>query len=138
MPELHIDLPEHLAAFIYERVMNGECDSLQEYVVQLVESECLKAAQPELEAELLKGLESGPAVEMTAKDWEQIRTEVERRIRCRGVASPTFEASPEMEALLLERLKSDDHVVMDADDWASIRREGLRRIEESRDSGSPP
>jgi hypothetical protein len=33
-----------------------------------------------LEAEYLKGLESGPATLMTQQDWQEIREEVRRRV----------------------------------------------------------
>lgn len=38
------------------------------------------AAQSLLEAELLRGLASGPRVRMTATDWDSIRAEVKRRL----------------------------------------------------------
>jgi antitoxin ParD1/3/4 len=83
MLEMHFDFPDHLSSFIQERVIQGGYGSANEYVLQLIESERRKLAQANLEAELLKGLASGPAVEMTAKHWDQIRTEVERRISAR-------------------------------------------------------
>jgi hypothetical protein len=48
-------------------------------VRELIRGEQERQAITALEAEFLKGLESGPSTPMTPQDWQDIREEVRRR-----------------------------------------------------------
>ena len=50
------------------------------YVRDLIRGDQESQAIAMLEAEYLKGLESGPATPMTQQDWQEIREEVRRRV----------------------------------------------------------
>jgi antitoxin ParD1/3/4 len=73
-----ISLPEPLKQFIEQQVSAGGYASAEEYIGALVEAERERARIEEL---IVEGLESGPATEMTAEDWEDIRREGLARIR---------------------------------------------------------
>lgn len=73
-----ISLPEPLKQFIEQQVSAGGYASAEEYIGALVEAERARARIEEL---IVEGLESGPATEMTAEDWEDIRREGLARIR---------------------------------------------------------
>jgi antitoxin ParD1/3/4 len=76
-----ISLPEPLKQFVEQQVSAGGYASAEEYIGALVEAELARARLEEL---IIEGLESGPATEMTAQDWEDIR----RRVRERYAARP--------------------------------------------------
>ena len=76
-----ISLPESLQQFVAEQVSAGKYTSAEEYIEALVEAE---RARARLEALIVEGLECGPATEMTAQDWEDIR----RRVREYHAARP--------------------------------------------------
>jgi len=80
MSELYFALPDHLAEFVQAQVAEGGYAGVGEYVVQLVETERRRKVKSELEAELLRGIRSGSATEMTADDWRRIREQVEQRL----------------------------------------------------------
>ncbi len=84
MLDNHIALPEGLMEFVQHRVAEGGYESVSAYVAELVESDRCERARAKLESDLLKALNSGPATEMTADDWRQIREEVERRLASRA------------------------------------------------------
>ena len=73
-----ISLPEPLKQFIEQQVSAGGYASAEEYIGALVEAERARARLEEL---IVEGLVSGPATEMTAEDWEDIRQEGLARIR---------------------------------------------------------
>ena len=73
-----ISLPEPLKQFNEQQVSAGGYASAEEYIGALVEAERERARIEEL---IVEGLESGPATEMTAEDWEDIRQEGLARIR---------------------------------------------------------
>ena len=85
MATLSISLSDAELEFVQRRVADGRFSSASEYLQALIRAEQLEHEQesaelsPELEAELLKGLESGPPTEMTGEDWQDIRREVLRR-----------------------------------------------------------
>lgn len=73
-----ISLPEPLKQFVEQQVSAGGYASAEEYIGALVEA---KRARAQLEVLIVEGLESGPATEMTQRDWEDIRREGLARIR---------------------------------------------------------
>ena len=85
MATLNISLSDAELEFVERRVADGRFPSVSEYLKALIRAEQLEheleraELSPEMEAELLKGLDSGPATEMTSEDWQDIRSEVLRR-----------------------------------------------------------
>jgi len=80
-----ITLPPELHIAAQERAEEIGFDSVDEYVAYVLEQALsvppplpIARNQEELEALLLEGLQSGPAVEMTQKVWDDIRSEVRR------------------------------------------------------------
>jgi len=54
-----------------------------EYIGELVRAGQMEKARAVLEAEILKGIRSGPSVPMTEEDWQEIRNEVRQRFEAR-------------------------------------------------------
>jgi antitoxin ParD1/3/4 len=79
MDTMNIALPEILKEFVVTRVREGGYSSASEYVRELIRADQKQKALAVLEAEILKGLNSGPAEPMTAEDWKNIRSEVRQR-----------------------------------------------------------
>jgi antitoxin ParD1/3/4 len=90
MTTLEISLPEPLKAFIDQQVAAGPYRDASEYLQTLLRDAC-EAAQrrAEIDAELLKGMEAlerGECSEMTAQDWQRLRTEYLERARKRNAS----------------------------------------------------
>jgi antitoxin ParD1/3/4 len=85
MDTMNIAIPSSLKQFVQERVSGGGYGSVSEYVRELIRADQKRAARERIEAEVLKGLDSGDPVEMTADDWKSIREEVIRRHTTRNV-----------------------------------------------------
>lgn len=84
MTRLHLDLPERLKATAEQRAAAGRYASVDEYVASFIEADNLALISDEIEAELLKGLASGPAVDITP----QFISDSKQRVRGhRGSAS---------------------------------------------------
>jgi antitoxin ParD1/3/4 len=83
METMNIAVPDGLKAFVQARVAEGGYSSVSEYVRELIRADQKQQARSVVEAEVLKGLNSGPAVAMTADDWASIRAEVRKRIEAR-------------------------------------------------------
>jgi antitoxin ParD1/3/4 len=88
MEVVNITLPENLTEFVVTRVSERGYPNASEYVGDLIRADLKQARFAALEAEIVKGLESGPAVPMTDEDWREIRAEVRRRHESRN-SSPT-------------------------------------------------
>jgi antitoxin ParD1/3/4 len=80
MDLLHISMPENLKQFAVSQATAGGYGDVSEYVAALVRADQTKQAKALLEAELLKGIESGPSAPMTREDWDSIRNKVRERI----------------------------------------------------------
>ena len=78
MTSLNISLPDPMKKFIETEVKRGGYSTPREYVRALVRAEQKRLAEDHLEQLLIEGLESGPATEMTRKDWDDIRRRVLR------------------------------------------------------------
>ena len=79
METMNIALPKPMKEFVQSQVAERGYSSTSEYIRELI-----RAAQDErtwsaLEAEILKGLQSGKPTLMTREDWKAIRQEVRRR-----------------------------------------------------------
>jgi antitoxin ParD1/3/4 len=76
-----ISLPESLKAFVEQQVASGKYANAEQYLEALVEADQKQRAREHIEALMQEGLDSGPATEMTAHDWEHIRSEGLARVR---------------------------------------------------------
>lgn len=83
MDTMDFSVPEQYRDFVQARVAEGGYGTTNEYLQTLIEADRKRLAQAALDAELLKGIESGSAVPMTSDDWESIRSEVRNRIEAR-------------------------------------------------------
>lgn len=79
MTTLNISLPEAMRAFIEQKVAQGSYGSASEYIRQLVREDQHRTAKERLELLLMEGLESGPAIEMTAEHWDELKRRVWQR-----------------------------------------------------------
>jgi antitoxin ParD1/3/4 len=78
---MKISLPESLTAFVEQQVASGKYTSVEEYLGSLIEADQKQKAREHLGTLLQEGLDSGPASEMTAQDWEHIRQAGLARVR---------------------------------------------------------
>jgi putative addiction module CopG family antidote len=79
MPTLNIAIPDTLTEYVLRQVEEQGYGSADDYVGELIRSVQKEEVRKKLEAELLLGLESGPAEPVTADDWQAMRQEVQRR-----------------------------------------------------------
>ena len=80
MNTMNIAIPKQLKTFVQRQAERRGYSSVSEYVRDLIRGDQESQAIAMLEAEYLKGLESGPATPMTQQDWQEIREEVRRRV----------------------------------------------------------
>lgn len=83
MNTMNIAIPEQLKSFVQRQVELRGYSSVSEYVRDLIRGDQERQTVATLEAEILKGLESGPSTPMTQEDWQTIRHEVRRRSAAR-------------------------------------------------------
>lgn len=76
---MNIALPSEMKEFIQAQVVAGGYSSTSEYVRELIRADQKQKIREALEVEILKGLSSGEATPMTAKDWEDIRADIRKR-----------------------------------------------------------
>lgn len=81
MKTLNISLPDSMRAFIEEQTKTGTYSTASEYLRTLIREDQKQKAQERLEALLLEGLESGEAQRLTPDDWEDLRGQVQQRLR---------------------------------------------------------
>ena len=79
MNTMNIAIPEQLKAFVQSQVERRGYSSVSEYVRDLIRGDQKQQTIANLEAEILKGLESGQSTPMTHEDWQAFRHEVRRR-----------------------------------------------------------
>ncbi len=77
---LNISLPESLRAWVEQQVEKGGYGSASEFIREVLRNERKRVAREDLEELLMEGLRSGPAVEMTEADWDQLKARVRSRI----------------------------------------------------------
>lgn len=68
-----VSLSGSMQAFVHTQVISGGYRDASEYVTSLIEEAQRQAAEQQLESLLLEGINSGPATEMTAEDWTELR-----------------------------------------------------------------
>ena len=77
-----ISIPDSIKELVDQEVASGAFQSAEDYVSALIEADQKRKAQDHFEALIIEGLDS-PLSEMTAQDWDDIRTEGLARIRSR-------------------------------------------------------
>lgn len=92
MSTMNISLPDEMRAWVESQVRGGEFSSASEYFRQLVrearaqkERDERERKKAELEALLIEGLESGPAVPMDKTWWDTLLSDVDEKLKRRGV-----------------------------------------------------
>ena len=80
---MNVALPDSLKEFVHKRVADGCHSTVSEYIRELIRTDQKTLAREQLEAELMKGIQSGPATDMTPDDWEQLRTKLRERVEKR-------------------------------------------------------
>ena len=78
-----VNLPDHLRSFVDAQVAERKLADAGEYVSTLIAAD---RANAHLEALLLEGLNSGPAVETTPEFWQSLRDELHRRYPVQAAA----------------------------------------------------
>ena len=78
---MNVSLPETLKEYVTERVAEGIYSNASDYVRALIRSDMKRHSQEQLEAMLLEGIKSGPAVEMTRADWDGIMENAKQRLQ---------------------------------------------------------
>ena len=79
MASLQVNIPEQLKSTAEARAEAAGFASVDEYVASLIESDQAEAIDPQLEAELLKGLDSGPPIDVTPQFWDDLKKRVRQR-----------------------------------------------------------
>jgi antitoxin ParD1/3/4 len=80
MKAINIVLPDSLDAYIERQISTGEYTDASEYLESLVQADARNRAAAELEASLLKGIDSGESDEMTRDEWLDIRRQVRENL----------------------------------------------------------
>lgn len=83
MATLHLNLPDRLKAAAEQRAAAAGYGSVDSYIASLIEADEIAPINDEMEAELLKGLDSGPAVDITP----DFLADLKRRVRAGGSAA---------------------------------------------------
>ena len=65
MATLQVNVPEQIKAAAEPRAIAGGYKSLDSYIVSLIEADQIAPISDEMEAELLKGLDSGAPIDIT-------------------------------------------------------------------------
>ncbi|HSR07772.1 MAG TPA: type II toxin-antitoxin system ParD family antitoxin [Bryobacteraceae bacterium] len=78
---MKISLPESLEAFVEQQVASGKYANAEQYLGALIEADRKQRARERIGGLIQEGLDSGPATDMNAQDWEHIRREGLARIR---------------------------------------------------------
>ncbi len=86
MTTMNVSLPKQLRSFVSERA-RGRFGSASEYIRELIRKDERRAAEEQLEAKLLAGLESGDPIDVTPEFWERKRKELLKRHRRRNGSS---------------------------------------------------
>jgi hypothetical protein len=76
MATLQLELPDALKQAAEARAIEGGYDSVDGYIASLIEADEVAPISSETEAELLKGLNSGPSVEITPQFLAELRDRV--------------------------------------------------------------
>jgi antitoxin ParD1/3/4 len=77
---MNVSLPRAQKEFVDQQVQQGSFSSVSDYIRDLIRREQRALAREELERKLVEGLNSGPATEMTKKDWKGLRDGLRKRL----------------------------------------------------------
>jgi antitoxin ParD1/3/4 len=80
MTSLNISLPKSMRAFVDEQVSAGGYSTASEYVRQLIREAQKSNARSSLQSAILEGINSGDSTEWTQDDWDDIDSELEKRL----------------------------------------------------------
>ena len=80
MVSMNMSLPPAMRQWIEEQVAAGGYATNSEYFRDLIRREQKRTAEDRLESLLLTGLGSGRATDMTPREWQDIRHEVQENI----------------------------------------------------------
>ncbi len=72
-----------MRAWVRKQVTQKGFRSADEFIGKLLHDEKLRQLRDSIDEKLIEGLNSGPATEMTKKDWERIRREGLKRLAAR-------------------------------------------------------
>ena len=81
---MNIHLPDSIGPFVEEQVAIGKYPSAADYLVKLIEADRRRAVKAQIEAEIRRGIESGPSAPLDEAEWRSIREEVMARHRIRS------------------------------------------------------
>jgi antitoxin ParD1/3/4 len=76
MQTISINLPDTLGDFVQRQSAEHGVD---EYFERILRDQQREQARDRLEAELIKGIESGPGEPITPEFWQEVREEARRR-----------------------------------------------------------
>ena len=79
MAVMNISLPDQMKQYIDERISEGSYNTTSEFIRDLIREDQKRRAAEQLEALLLRGLES-PATEWTKEDVDHIKDAVRERL----------------------------------------------------------
>jgi antitoxin ParD1/3/4 len=79
MPTMNISLPEHLKEYVDEQVDSGKYTSVSEYMRELVRLDQKSREREKIELQVLEGLASGEAVELTPRMLDELRRKLRSR-----------------------------------------------------------
>jgi len=82
---MNITVPRTMRAWVRKQVTQKGLRSADEFIRKLLHDEKLRQLRDSIDEKLVEGLNSGPATEMTKKDWERIRREGLKRLAARKV-----------------------------------------------------
>ena len=83
MQTMNISLPDPMKQYVEEQVTAGGYSSASEYVRELVRTDQKRKAKDQLENILLEALQSGDAVDITPRMWEELRQKIRTRAKAR-------------------------------------------------------
>ena len=83
MKALHVNISDEVEEKLAAQVRAAGFADLSAYVETLLKADRQRLAQENLESELLRGLNSGPAEELTDEVWGRILRNFERRLSAR-------------------------------------------------------
>ena len=83
MQTMNISLPDPMKQFVEQQVNAGGYSSASEYVRELVRADQKLKAKQQLEETLLEALNSGEAMEIAPKMWNELRKSVRTRAKAR-------------------------------------------------------
>jgi len=79
MPTMNISLTDQLKEYVEAQVNSGRYTTVSEYVRELVRTDQKRREKEQVESQLLDGLNSGAAMEISPAMWEELRKRLRKR-----------------------------------------------------------